>query len=346
MGKRRLLCIFVIVLSTLVIFTGCEEEPVEDVVEEPEEPEEVTTIILGHILAAGHTWDEGAKKFAEVLERETDGAFEVRIHPGAELGDEPEMMESMQVESIHMGIISTAKGYVLSPAVGFMDMPYMFDDWEHLRRCLDGEVGETLNQRMLDDTGLRSLGWIEQGFRHTITADAPIQTIDEFDGLTIRTPDGEPYVKTFELLGANPTVMAFGEVFTGLETGVVDGLEGSFETIYTDALHEVTDYISLTNHIVSVAQFLISDSFYQRQSSEHQEAIDKAVEEAIKHTRDIVIKRDDEYKAQLIEDGMIIDDTLLTNEYDLLVEATEGYVGGFAKDVGIEHLIDVVEEKR
>ncbi len=336
--------LLVILLLVFTFLTGCADtsEPA-DSTQEDDVSDDVTveemTIKIAHILAPDHSWNEGAKKFAEVVERESNGVIKVEIFPSAQLGDEIELMESMQLGTIEMGIISTAKSVNLCPPVGLADMPFLFRDWNHVHSVLDGEVGQALNQSMLDMTGLRALGWFDQGFRHVITANKPVQTMADFNGLKIRTPDSLTYTKTFEYLGASPTPIAFSELFSALETGVVSGFEGSYETIYTSSLYEVTDYISLTNHIWSGAQLLINNTFYENLSPALRAAVDTAAVESIEYVRSIVIARDDENKQKLIDEGMIIDDTLINNEADLLSEAVSEFVTEYAQSAGVADLL-------
>jgi len=303
---------------------------------------ETINIKLAHILAPNHSWNEGAKKFAEIVESRSDGRINIEIFSSASLGDEVEIMEGMQLDTIQMGIISTAKSVNFVPALGLTDIPFVFRDWDHVHKVLDGEVGQELNRLILEATGLRALTWFDQGFRHIITIKQPVKTMADFKGLKLRTPDSQTYTKTFQALGASPTPIAFSELFSALETGVVDGFEGSFETVYTSNMYEVTKYTSLSNHIWSGAQVLIKDSFYQNLPSDLKKIIDEAIIEARDYERNIVIDRDEENLQNLINAGMIIDDTLMNNEHDKMVQAVEGYVNDFAKKADVEYLLEKI----
>lgn len=301
------------------------------------------TIKLTHILATGHSWTVGAEKFKEIVEEKTNGIITVEIFANAQLGDEVQIIEGMKTGTIQMAICSTAKSVNFVPELGLADLPFLFRDWDHVHAVLDGEVGQTLDEKMLTVTGLRSLGWWDQGFRNVLTADKQVKAMSDFQGLKIRTPDSETYTKTFAAIGASPTPMAFSELYSGLETGVVDGFEGSFETTYTSNLQDVCKYITITNHIYSGAQFLIQDAFFQGLSEEYQQIILGAAQEAKEYERKVCMDRDDEYKAKLLDAGVSIDYTLYDNELDALQASVADYVNSYSESAGI---VDLVKQAR
>jgi len=333
--KKTFVSLLVLLVVFSFILSGCKggaATPAGD-------SGKTVTIKLTHILAPDHSWNAGAEKFKELVSAKSNGQIKVEIFPSAQLGDEVSIIENMKTGTIQMAVCSTAKSVNFVPELGLVDLPFLFKDWDHVHKVLDGEIGKELDKKMLAATGLRSLGWWDQGFRHVLTVKKPVKTMADFAGLKLRTPDSETYTKTFLSIGASPTPMAFSELYSGLETGVVDGFEGSFETTYSSNLHEVCKYITITNHIYSGAQFLIQDKFLQKLSPEMQKAIQEAAIEAKEYERKIVMERDDKNKQKLLDAGITIDETLIKNESNQLRESVTEYVAQYSKKAGIEDLV-------
>lgn len=300
--------------------------------------QEKIKIKLTHILSDTHSWTEGAKKFAELVSQKTNGRVEVSLFPNAVLGDERQIVEGMMMGTgVEMAIISGSKMSQFEISAGLPDMPFLFKNYDHVHKVMDSEIGAELAKRLYDKTKLKTLGYFDQGFRHIVTISKQVKSIDDLKGLKIRVPDSPTYFQTFKFLGANPTPIPWTEIYTSLQSQVVEGLEGSPETIYTSRLQEVTKYITITNHIYSGASFLITDNFFKSLPKDIQDQIVSAAKEATVYERQVVISRDHENLQKLKDAGMIV------NEVDTtpMVKAVKPYVEDFAKK---NNLVDVVEK--
>ena len=300
-------------------------------------------IKLTHILADNHSWSEGARKFAELMSQRTKGRVEVSLFANGVLGDERQIVEGMMMGTgVEMAIISGSKMSQFELSAGLPDMPFLFKNYDHAHRVMDSEVGADLAKRLFDKTKLTTLGYFDQGFRHIVTISKQIKSINDLKGLKIRVPDSPTYFQTFKYLGANPTPIPWTEIYTAVQSGVVEGLEGSPETIYTTRLQEVSKYIALTNHIYSGASFLITDTFFKSLPKDIQDLVISSGKEATTYERQVVVSRDMDNLKKLKDAGMIV------NEIDTvpMVKAVQPYVEDFAKKNKLVDAVDKINKMR
>lgn len=216
-----------------------------------------TTLSLGHALGPGSHYSVGAVAFKETLERLSDGRFLVEEHPSSALGGERDMIEGLQIGSVDLVITSTGPLGNFVPEVLVLDLPFLFRDYGHARRTLDGEIGQEL-LAAIDENDLVGLAWSENGFRHVTNSVRPVATPADLAGLKLRTMENRVHMQAFEALGAAPTPMAWPEVFPALQQRVVDGQENPITVITAANLDEVQGYLSLTGHVYSPAAVLAS----------------------------------------------------------------------------------------
>jgi len=236
---------------------------------------------LGNILPEGNILTEEAKFLAERLAEKTDGQVDIKVYP-LTLGNERDLTEGLQLGTVDMAQISGGVMSAFCPEVGVFSLPFIFRGWDHLEKVLTSDVAKEVGDIFLKKTGIRVLGWQEQGFRVTITTDKPIQSVEDLQGLKIRLPEDKVLIRTFDLLGARPTVIPWGEVYTALQTGLVEGMESTSPGIYSMKFQEVTNYLTITNHQHSVVGVLIRESLWKELDSETQRILQESVEEMCK----------------------------------------------------------------
>jgi tripartite ATP-independent transporter DctP family solute receptor len=285
---------------------------------------------LGDIVVDDHSYNMGAKKFADLVAQRTNGQVEVQIFPNTTLGQERDLGEGLGLGTIEMALVSTAVMQNFEPANGIFDLPYMFKNWDHVHKAQDSAAGQEAARRLLEKAGIRALAYYDQGFRHVLGVKKPIKSIDDFKGYKIRLPEAPVYVNTFQLLGATPTTIPWGEVYSAMQTKVVDGMEGSPETLYTTKLQEVSKYLSLTNHIYSGALLMISEKVNSKLTSEQQKIIKDAAAESQSYERQLVIERDNENLNLLKKAGIEV------NELDIapLQAKVKPMYEDYAKKIG------------
>jgi len=204
------------------------------------------------------------------------------VYPNSQLGNERDLMEGLQLGTVQMAEVSGGVMSTFVPETGVFSLPFVFRDWDHLDKVLKTPaVVDRLDEITLKKSGIRILGWMEQGFRVTLTVKKPINGLKDFEGLKIRVPEDKVLIRTFQLVKAAPTVIPWGEVYTSLQTGVVEGMESTTPAMYTMKFYEVANYIAETNHQHSVVGFLISEKFFQSLSKAAQEVILQAARETM-----------------------------------------------------------------
>lgn len=261
------------------------------------------TLVFSHINDENHTWHKMAVKFAEVVEEKTGGAVEVKIYPNSQLGSEIDTVMQAIAGTGDVDIVLTGESMqTYNEELGIIGMPYAITSDEHMTAVLEGEVGAELEQLMLD-SGLRVLGTITRGPRN-ITSNKKIETPDDLAGFVIRTPESPMTMAAFEAMGAKPTPMAFSEIFTSLQQGVIDGQENPLANINNAALYEVQDYVIVSEHLRAWVYFAISETRFASFPEDIQTAISEAAEEAVAYEHELFLEEEAGLKAALEEKGM------------------------------------------
>lgn len=250
-------------------------------------------ITVAHGATEDHSSHAGWQKFKEVIEAESKGEMKVEIFPNQQMGGDREVIEAAQLGNIWVGHSSC------SPVAGFakeyyvLDAPFVFNSHDEAYALLDGAPGQMLLDA-LEPINLKGMGFIENGFRN-LTANKKILDPDDLRGIKIRVMENKIQMLTWSTLGANPTPIAFGELFTALQQGTVDAQENPFELIYTNKFFEVQKYVMTTRHIYTPMIIFMNLDYYNSLSSTHQAIVMKAAKASMDHGR--AIARDNEKKA-------------------------------------------------
>ncbi len=260
-------------------------------------------LVIGHINAETHTWHQMSEKFKEEVEAATDGRVTVTIYPGSQLGSETDMNMSAIAGDGSCDIVFTGESMqTYESALGIIGMPYAITSDEHMDAVLNGEVGQELEQ-LMDNTGLHVLGAITRGPRN-VTSKIEIKSPDDMKGFKIRTPESAMTMAAFEAMGAKPTPMAFSEIFTSLQQGVIDGQENPLANIKDGAFYEVQDYVIKTEHLRAWVYMAISAARFNSFPEDIQKAIQDAADTAIAYEHELFLKQEAELQAELESKGM------------------------------------------
>lgn len=217
-------------------------------------------------------------EFARLAEQYTDGEVQIDVAAGGVLGGERDVAEGIQIGTVDGAVL----GGILQnfdPAMALLEFPFLFRDTEHVNAVMQGEVGDQLAQRLVDETGIRALGYIMRTPRELTTLE-PVESLEDVRGLQIRVPEMQAHLETWRALGANPTPIAFTEVYNALQQGVVDGQENPIGVIYENGFGEVVDYLAWTDHLVGFMLITISEQRFESLTADQQDALFRAAEEA------------------------------------------------------------------
>ena len=249
----------------------------------------------------------GARAFRAALAQRVGERVDVQLFPNRALGDERPMLDGMRLGTVDMGVITNAVIAQIEPAFQLCDMPFLFGSEEQGHRVLDGAVGQQLKAR-LDARGVVPLGYMEGGFRHMINNVRPIVTPGDLKGIKFRVLQSPIYIEMYKSLGGNAVPMAWGETFTAVQQGAIDGLEIPLGIIDQNKLYEVTKYLSLTGHIYSMIGLLIARRSLDRLSTDLRTAVTEAGAEATKAQRAANAAAQAVFRESLAKHGMQVNE--------------------------------------
>jgi tripartite ATP-independent transporter DctP family solute receptor len=312
-----------------------------------ETAKETRTIRAGIGLNDKHPQYLGLLKFKEIVEQETNGAIKVETYHSGQLGDDRTMMEALQLGTQEVTIPSTAPIANFVPQFSIFDFPFIFPNEQVADQVLDGAVGQELLD-MLPAQNLIGLAYWENGFRNLTNNTRAVASVEDFNGLKIRTMENQVHLEAFRALGANPTPMAFTELFTAMQQGTVDGQENPIATIYLQKFYEVQEHVSLTNHVYSPFVFLISKKFWDESTPEEQEILRNAAEQARDEERKLNREANAQYLDELKAAGMTV--TEVTPENLEKMRATvQPVLGQFEEKIGkdlVQRVYDAIKEAK
>ncbi len=216
----------------------------------------------------------GSRAFAKYVGEKTNGEVEVQVYPGGQMGSEREMIEGVQMGILEAAVPSTGVFANYDPNMIIFDIPYMFANWPIAYEVLDGPVGQKLADGFLAKTGIRILGFTENGYRHYTNSVRAVSKPDDLKGLKIRTMENPIHMAITRSTGAIPTPMPFLEIYTALAQKVVDGQENPISLIVAMRFHEVQKYMTLDGHVYSPLALLINDAFYKGLPDEYRKVVD------------------------------------------------------------------------
>ncbi len=208
-----------------------------------------------------------SQMFAEAIEARLPGQFDFKLFPGGQLGKEKDLMINIQAGSIEM--INIASGVMkLDKKLGVFDLPWLFADRAHVRRSMSAGLEDVIRARIEEVGALKVVGVYENGFRHVINSKREVKVPFDLDGLKIRISGGKFRQSVFQKMGATPQKVPWGETFTALQTGVVDGAEAAAYGFYEQKHFEVASHLSLTGHVYTPSFLLASNAFYDSLTDE------------------------------------------------------------------------------
>ncbi len=299
---------------------------------------------ISHATAADVANDNHMVAFiiASYINSNSD-TLEARIYPANQLGEERAVVEAMQLgagATMHIG--GTAIHNNFNKRMGVLDLPFMWHSYDHYHHVIDAKVGETLAAEH-EKLGLKVLGWQDSwGYRNVVTTKKEVKKPEDLKGLKIRTIQTPTYVAALNAMGASATPMAFGEVYTSLQTGVLDGFEHASAVIYTGKFYEVTKYITLTEHLFGPTVTVISKKEWDGYTDKEREVVAAAAKLGQDVNRSLSVQRAAESMDKLKAKGMIVNPIDKT----VFLKAAGPLQDQLAKTIGAEDLLKTIRETR
>jgi TRAP-type transport system periplasmic protein len=293
-----------------------------------------TVLKIGHVLAKGSHYDIGAHAFCDALDKNTQGRYKCQVYPASALGGEREEVEAVQIGTQDLVITSTGPVGNFVPEMKIVDIPFLFRDYDHARKVLDGKIGQDMLAKF-PNHGLVALAWSENGFRHMTNNKRPIVSAADASGLKMRTMENKVHMEGYRSFGIQPTPMAFPEVFGALQQGVVDGQENPIPVILASKFSQVQKHLSLTGHVYSPGLIITSPRIMNKLSDADKQAFYDAATKSVAATRKKV--NDDEANgiAQLEREGMQVVKKVNSASFN---DALKGPYANYAKEFGAEKI--------
>lgn len=231
-----------------------------------------TILKLGHTGAPDHHYQIASQMFADAVKDRTNGEIEIQIFPSDTLGKQKQLVSQAQLGQTDMVLTSDAVISSFVPIFGILNLPFIFNDIDHVSNAMDGEVGVIMAEEA-GKKGLEVLGYWENGFRHITNNKRPINTPDDLKGIKLRTPESKLVMDSFKALGASPTPMSFGDIYSALQLNTVDGQENPIAHLMKQKWYEVQKYLSLTGHQHYVEPLLMSKEKFDSLTPEQQKIL-------------------------------------------------------------------------
>ena len=265
-----------------------------------------TVFQLGTTVNEQDSFQVAAEKFAELVAERTGGEYKIEIYPNGTLGGESDMLDSMSMGMLDMGIITSGPFVNFSEMMGVLDMPYLFATNEEAYEILDGEIGQEL-LGTLEEAGLKGLAYAERGFRNVTTSVRPITNAADLKGLKLRVMENEVYTATFKALEVNAVPMAWAEALTAMQQGTIEGQENPVNVMYSYKLWEYGQkYATFDRHSYATAIITMSLDVFNTLDEETQAIFKQAAQEAAEYERAWVAEQEAGQIEALKANGMEI----------------------------------------
>ena len=320
----RLAAVLISVLLMGVVMTGCGKNDGEQRYAYPlatASPEDTVTQIY-------------AEKFAEEVDRLSDGSIKIQVYANSTLGGDRELLESCKDGDIPFVVQNTAPQVTFMPDLAIFDVPCAFENLEECREVLDDPEFSSLISSVYEKGGYQLLGVADQGFR-IMSTNKPVKGIGDFKGQKIRTMENPFHLAFWKSIGANPTPMSFAEVYIGLQQHTIDAQENPYEVIVSNRLYEQQDYVVETNHLPHLITLIMNDEFFKGMPEENQRILKEAAATATEYARQASDDRIAD-RVKTIEDSGTQILKIDEETYKAIVDASSGVRDSIQKKVDSE----------
>ena len=300
----------------------------------------IKTIKLAHSLSIDHSVHKAMVYLGEELVKNSQGKLKLEIYPSQQLGTEKQCLELLQIGSLDMTKVSAAVLENFSPSIKVLGVPFLFRDKEHTFEVLDGEIGKELLDGGIK-YWLKGLGYYDSGSRSFYTKERPVNSPEDLKGLKIRVMESVTAMKMVSSLGGSPTPISWGELYTSLQQGVVDGAENNPPSFYLSRHYEVCKYYSLDEHTSIPDVLIIGTHLWNRLSDQEQEWLQSAVDKSVTYQRKLWKIAEKEALDAVIKAGVEV----IIPDKTLFIEKVKKMYEEYKDDEEIYDLIQRIQAK-
>lgn len=329
---RRVTCVLIVALLALTIPGAVQAGTLK--------------MKVAHYFDDDHAWNKGYMKFGEIIRAKTNGQLDIEMFNRGVLGSEKDYVQNMMQGALDLSTVSTASAGGFARELTFLDLMFIWKDFEHWRQALDGEIGRKISEVIEKGTakagnpGLKILGYMGGSQRHVISRKQGYATLADMKGFKIRVQDSPTQIEMWKLLGTIPAVVPYQETYNAMQTGVVDGMENEMSTAFQMKFHEVGPHISRTAHIITVRPMFMSGQTWRKLTPDQQKIVLEAAKEGVNTQRSVEQKQNDEAEEAMKKVG--------TKFYEFKERAKMAEIllpvrQRVAKEVGISDIFDLIE---
>ncbi len=324
---RKLGLLLVIGVMASLLIPGCAPEA------------EVIEMRFGHTLPIDTNHDVFANKWADLVREESNGLIDITVYPASQLGPGTQQMEATGLGAIDIGWGDTSAMGFVEPKVDILHLPFMYADFDEIATVFDGPVGDDLRDSLVEKGNFRHLAYWWIGPRQMFTK-VLLEGLDDAAGIKARAPEHYMYINTYKTLGMNPTPIPWTELYTSLESGIVEAGCCNYENIVLQQFYTICPYIWQSNHIWQVGGPIINEDLYQSLSSEQQQMlVDTANQIAVEQRADY-IAGELEYVDQLLAEGCTVSPLDTFQDMDEVYSRfQEGFWKEMAEDLDAEDML-------
>jgi tripartite ATP-independent transporter DctP family solute receptor len=294
-----------------------------------------TTLQLGTTVNEQDSFQVAAEKFAELVNERTNCEYKIEIYPNGTLGGESDMLDSMSMGMLDMGIITSGPFVNFSEMMGVLDMPFLFANNEEAYTILDGEIGRELLDT-LENANLKGLAYAERGFRNISNATKPVASAMDVVDLKLRVMENEVYTKTFNALNVNTVPMAWADALTALQQGTIEGQENTINVFFSYSLWDYNqNYLALDRHSYSTAIITMSLDAWNTLDADTQQVFLDAAQQAAEYERQWVADQEADQLQAIKDHGVTVEENPDVDSFrdavQVVYEAYPQYAGYLAR---------------
>jgi len=300
------------------------------------------TLRFAHGLPTGSLYDQGANRFAELVKQYTRGEIEVKIFPSGQLGTEQTTAKMCQIGTLDISLQAVNNASMWYRPLDIYIMPFIFRDRMHANKVLFGPIGKEIEEEFTKKSHMRIISWFEWGDRAIFNNARAINTPDDLRGIKMRVPKNPVMVDTYNQLGATATAIAWGELYSALQQGLADGVEGPPQGMIEMKFYDFLKYYSYVNVFYGLADIVMNEKIFQSLSTENQQAILRAGKEAGEFQRWLSAKSHVDGLAKLAELGVTIN---VVTDKQAFIDKVAPVWEKYRKKIGAELFDAVINTK-
>ncbi|MCJ7855580.1 TRAP transporter substrate-binding protein DctP [Lachnospiraceae bacterium NSJ-143] len=331
--RKKFLSVILFFTVISLNFSGCGNTK-----QSADNSDEQIVLKFGHVAALTEPYHLGLVKMAELVEEGTDGRYRIEIYPSAQLGGERDLVEGVKLGSVDGCLTACAPISNFSPSIAAIELPGLINDYDQADRVFMGEIGQEICDTISQDAKVKALGIWEDGFTCIATSKKQVNSLEDLKGLKIRTMESQIHQMAIKSMGADPVPMAWGEAYTAVQQGALDGLVNGLVPIYAQKVGEICKYIAVTNHIYSPAVLIMNQDIWEQMSEEDKKVFEFAAKEANLTERKLNRENEEEARKKLAEEGVSVVDI----DKEEVQKAVFGVEDELFKDKESKELIDKI----